>query len=239
MRNLMTGTVALVVLCITGCSPQTKEPSITTTSEGQKSKGSAGTAAARADTSLVRFINADSDMNNMDLWSEGVRVFSNVAYRTTTPYMELQARDGEFALRKTGEAQDVAAAHRETFPGRHYTLVGLPEGYRSSRLAVLSDKMGELEPGQARVRLINATTGVADLDLYLAGTNTRIGHGVDPGSANSFTDVKPGMLDIRQAGQPAYQRLSKLKLDADRLYTFVVTGAATAPELLQIVDRID
>jgi hypothetical protein len=106
-------------------------------------------------------------------------------------------------------------------------------------LAVLSDKMGELEPGQARVRLINATTGVADLDLYLAGTNTRIGHGVDPGSANSFTDVKPGMLDIRQAGQPAYQRLSKLKLDADRLYTFVVTGAATAPELLQIVDRID
>jgi hypothetical protein len=47
------------------------------------------------------------------------------------------------------------------------------------------------------------------------------------------------MLDIRQAGQPAYQRLSKLKLDADRLYTFVVTGAATAPELLQIVDRID
>jgi hypothetical protein len=239
MRNSIARALAPLVLWSAGCSPETTKPSTTTTSEGQKSQAPAGTTAVRSDAALVRFINADSDAKGMDVWSSGVRIFSNVGYKMIAPYMDLLAHVGEFQLRETGGTEGLAVGRREIFPGRHYTMVALPRENHSSRLAILSDDLRALEPGQARVRLINATADVNDLDLYIEDTGTRIGHGVDPSVASSITDVKPGMLEIRQAGQPAFQRLSNLKVEADRLYTFIVTGTALNLDVLRIEDRIE
>lgn len=103
---------------------------------------------------------------------------------------------------------------------------------------MLSDNLGSLEPGQARVRLINATLGVGDVDLYLAGGKTRLQHGVDASVVTSFTDVDPGLVEIRPQNKPGPPQLSNLKVEADRLYTFIVTGTPGALDLLQVVDRI-
>jgi hypothetical protein len=81
--------------------------------------------------------------------------------------------------------------------------------------------LGALEPGQARVRLINATTDVDDLDLYIAGTKTRLQHGIDTSMVTSVTDVDPGTLEIRPQNKPAPPQLSNLKVEADRFYTFM------------------
>lgn len=171
---------------------------------------------------LLRFIDADPASSGIDIWSSGARIFTNVAFRAITPYIEVTPHVGQFQLRETGGTQNVAENRQEMLAGRHYTLVALPKGYRSSRLAVVRDDLGALEPGESMMRLINATVGVDDIDLYLEDTNTRIGHGVDPSAANSFSVVKPGMFEIRQAGQPALKRLTNLKVEADRSYTFIV-----------------
>jgi hypothetical protein len=239
MRNLIAGALAALILWTAGCTPRTTDPSTTTTSEGQKSQAPAGTTAARNDNALVRFINADPNAKGMDIWSSGVRTFSNVAYKMITPYVEMTAHAGQFQLREAGATQELAGNQREMFPGRHYTLVALPGQNHSSRLEVMSDYLGVLEPGQATVRLINATTDVKDLDLYIQGRGARIGHGVDLGIADSFTVVKPGMLEIRQPAKPALQQLSNLKVEADRLYTFIVTGRARRLDVFLVEDRIN
>jgi hypothetical protein len=175
----------------------------------------------------------------MDVWMDGALAFSNVSYKMTTPYREIPAHVGEFQLRESGGTQDLAGNRREMFQGRHYTLMALPRGYRGSRLAVLSDDLGLLEPGEAAVRLVNATSNVDDLDLYLEGTNKRVGHGVDPGIANSVTIIKPTTLEIRQQNQPAFKKLTGIKVEADRLYTFVVLGVADALDVVRVEDRIN
>jgi hypothetical protein len=238
VRSLVSGVLSLVICWTIGCTARITGSDTTTTSESQKVQSPAGTTAARLDAALVRFINADSNAGGLDLWSGDVRTFSNVAYKMITPYVELPAQVGQFRMREVGGTQDLGANLREMFPGRHYTLVALPRGYRSSRLALLHDDLGTLEPGQTRVRLINATSDVDDLDLYIQGTNTRIGHGVDPGIANSFTDVKAGLLDVRQRGKPAIKQLTNLKVEADRLYTFILTGTTDAMNVVRIEDRV-
>lgn len=239
MQNRAMAAVALVFVCIIGCSPQTKERSVTTSSQGQKSEAPAGTAAARDDAALVRFINADAKAGRFDIWSGDMRTFSDIMYKAITPYVEVPAHAGRFVLRQAGGTKDVAVSLREVLPGRHYTLVALPRGDGSSRLVVIADYLAALEPGKATVRLVNASTDITDLDLYIAGSPTRIEHGVPPSVAASSAAVKPVALDIRQEGQPAYQKLSNVRVEADRLYTFVVSGTPESPDLLQIVDRVE
>jgi hypothetical protein len=175
----------------------------------------------------------------MDVWMDGVLAFSNVAYKMTTPYHEIPAHVGQFQLRESGATQDLAENRREIFQGRHYTLMALPRGYHGSRLAILSDDLGWVEPGKAGVRLVNATSNVEDLDLYVEDTSKRIGHGVDPGAADSVTIIKPTTLEIRQENQPAFKKLTRIKVEADRLYTFVVIGVADALDVVQVEDRIN
>ena len=227
---------ASTVLWTSSCS-LTTSPSTTTTSEGQKSQAPAGMKAARADKALVRFINADPS-GSTDVWMDGMRLFANTAYKTITPYQEVLAHVGEFRLRESGGTKELAANHREMFQGRHYTLIALPEQNHSSRLASISDDLGWVEPGEAGVRLINATTDVDDLDLYLEGSNKRIGHAVDPGMANSITEVLPGTLEIRRPGNPAFEGLANLKVEENRVYTFIVDGTTGYLELMRVEDRI-
>lgn len=237
MASFVPALLASTVVWTSGCS-LTTSPSTTTTSEGQKSQAPAGTTAARADKALVRFINADPS-GSMDLWVDGMPLFSKIAYKTTTPYQEVLAHVGQFQLRESGGAKERAANYHEIFQGRHYTLIALPEKNHSSCLAAMSDDLGWLEPGEAGVRLINATTDVDDLDLYLEGTNKRIGYAVDPGTANSVTDVQPGALEIRRPGLPSFEQLANLKVEANRLYTFMVAGTTGHLELIRVEDRID
>jgi len=239
MRDITMGALALVVLCTVGCSEQATGPTTTTTSEGQKSQAPSGTTAAQKNTALVRFINANPTAKGLDIWSGDARAFSNVAYKMTTPYREMPAHAGRFQLRDFGATQDLAVGRREIFPGRHYTLVALSAAKHASTLVALSDNLAELEPGKARVRLINATVGVDDLDLFVSGTKTRIQHGVDASSASSFTDVDPGTLEIRLPGKAAPPELANLKVEADRLYTFIVTGTAGTLDVIRVEDKID
>jgi hypothetical protein len=89
------------------------------------------------------------------------------------------------------------------------------------------------------VRLINATSGVNDLDLYMTGTDKKIEKGLDAAEATSFVEVDPGTFEIRPAKQIAAPRLSKLQIDDGRLYTFVVVGKSGALDVVIVADQVN
>ncbi|MEO8049165.1 MAG: DUF4397 domain-containing protein [Acidobacteriota bacterium] len=214
-------------------------PSVTSTSEGQKTQGQAGTTAAQNGDALVRLVNVDSRGSGVDIVWGDKKFFSGVAYKSTTPYKEAPRGTVQFKLRAAGGTEDLSAGHVELLPGRHYTLVAFPDQKGGTRLEILSDKLGLLDLGEARVRLINATTDVDDLDLFLAGTKNRILHGADSGrtAIMSFADMMAGTVEIRSPSRPAPTLLAKLDVEADRLYTFIVVGSAGALDVVQTVDR--
>jgi hypothetical protein len=239
---IVAAAVLFLALGLAGCGstpPRTTGPSETTTSQGQEAQAVAGTTAARNADALIKFINADPEGKSMDIWSRDASVFSDVPYKTTTPYIEIPAGETRFELRENGRDEQLSANLRLLMFGRHYTLVALPRRDRTSKLALMIDNLGLLEPGNVRVRLINATADIDDLDLYIAGTKTRIQSGVDASMVTSFADTAPGMLEIRRSNQPPIPALSKIQVEANRLYTFVVVGNAAALELLRIETRID
>ena len=243
MRNLIAGAIAFIVLSTAGCSANgpTTTSSETTTSQGRTSQAPAGLAAALEGNVLVRFMNADPDGKGMDIAVREEPVFSNVAYKATTPYKELPKVSGElqFQLSETGGTEVLGANRRSLLLGRHYTLVALPQKNHTARLALTLDNLFQVEPGRARVRLINATPDVEDLALYIAGTKSMVQHGVDASVVTSFTDVDAGTLEIRPVNRPAPPHLSNLKIEAGHLYTFVVVGTSGGLDLVRIEDRIE
>lgn len=239
MRPIAVSALFSALFLSSSCTPKTDTPSVTTTSEGQQTDAPAGKDAAKNNTALVRFINADPDGKPLDIVSGDKQLFKDVAFKSITPYMQLPRGVTQFKLRAAGDSTDLTTARRELFPGRHYTLVALPAKKGKSNLASLSDNLGLLDPGQARIRLINATSDVNDLDLFKEGSTTRITHGVDAGAATSFTDFAPGKVEVHQANKPTPMKLAMLPVESDRLYTFIVVGTASALDAVQVVDRIE
>lgn len=235
--RFLAAAVAATTLWTAGCDRKTASPLETKTSEGQSSEAPAGKSAARKDKALVRFLNADPTATRRELWAGDTRLFTGIAYRAITPYVEIPSQAVQFRLREENGNENIASIHDELFAGRSYTYVAMPGKNRLS-LAELSDDLTAPKPGKARVRLINATFGVDHLDLHRSGVDKKIGT-VQAGASTDFKDVDPGMFEIRPAQQPASPRLSNLTVEPDHYYTFVVLGPSGDLDALHIEERLD
>lgn len=237
MRFLVT-ILALSTLCAAGCDRKTSAPLETKTSEGQASEAPAGKSAARKDKALVRFLNADPSGKPRELWLGDTRLFTAIAYRAITPYVEIPSQANQFRLREENGTENIASIHDELFAGRSYTYVAMPGKNRLS-LAEISDDLAPPKPGKAKVRLINATFGVDHLDLHRSGVEKKIGAGVQTGASTDFKDVDPGTFEIRTNKQPVSPRLSNLMVEPDHFHTFVVLGRSGDLDALLIEEHLN
>jgi hypothetical protein len=239
MRFLAAVSTAVVLWMTAACDRKTTSPLETKTSEGQASEAPAGKSAARQDQALVRFINADPHGAPRDLWTGDTSLFTGIAYRAITPYVEIPSQATQFRLRETGKSQNLASVHDELFAGRSYTYIAMPGKNGSSSIAEISDDFKPPKAGKARVRLINATLGVTALDLHETGVAKKIGPGVRAGASTDFKDVDPGTFEIRPDKQPGSPQLTNLTVEPDRFYTFVVLGKAGDLDVVRIEERLD
>jgi len=239
MRYALVATAIGLLACVSACEHKTTTASETVTSSGLKSQAPPGVVAARADRALIRFVNADPAGRPRELWSLDTRVFSNVPYKAITAYVDVPTKVLQFRVRETDGPDDLITAREELFAGRHYTLVAIPRKDGTSLLLKMSDDLNQPKPGTAKIRVINATAGVDNLDLYRAGSKKKIEKGVDADVSTSFTEVEPGLFEIRPARQPVAPRLTKLPVEADRFYTFVVVGRTSELDVVRIEDKLN
>ena len=238
MRHSLLTAVLATTLWTAGCSGPTLSTSVTTTSEGEANRAAPGKEAALHDTALTRFFNADSHHTPITVYAQKQPVFSDVAYKSITSYSEEPRGVTQFSLRSDGKT-DLASTRRELFPGRHYTLIALPTKKGEVHLESFSDNLGRIDPGQARVRLINATTSITDLDLYVQGTDTRILRGTGSGDILSFAEMYAADVEIRTGHKPVPKTLSNLKVDPGKLYTFIAVDDGTKLDVIQVVDQLE
>lgn len=238
MRRILLAAALVTTLWTGGCSGPTASTSLTTTSEGEANRAAPGREAALHDTALIRFFNADAHRTPITVYSQKQAVFSGVAYKMITPYQEIERGYSQFTLRHDGD-KDLAATRRELFPGRHYTLISIPTKKAEARLESFSDNLGRIDPGQARVRLINATASVKDLDLYIRSTSTRVLRGSGGGDIVSFAEMYAADVEIRADNKPATGSLADLKVEPGKLYTFIAVDDGGKLDVVQIVDELE
>ncbi len=234
-----------LVLCvaIVGCSSnKTNEPTASTTPAGG-STAPAGSEAANQKKALVRFAQAIPGNQRMDLWFGDMKVFSNVAFKEITPYVEVPAERHDFKLQPAGDTQTTASATNSEglSAGQHYTIVAeRKDGKNQYTLDALNDDFKMPAEGKAKVRVVNAAVGLNKIDVV--GPDGKILTGVGSDSSTSYKEVNPmqGTLEIRRSDKAVdVLRVPNMTISPGKLYTiFIVGGAGQKYEAIPVTDQL-
>lgn len=243
MNHKISSIVMLAGLLGAACTTE-QEQSLPVTSKSP-SGVSTTTPSAAAETrnrALVRFIQAVPEVDSADVFADDMLVFTNVSYQTVTAYREVPDHRLTFRLRPGGQhmAEPMAEESQGLSAGKHYTVIAVRDATNAKAdIRVLEDELLPPTPGKTKVRWINATPDLEEIDVYAPGTEKPLFSGVNFKAHTDYAEVSPmsGPLQVHRAGEktPVFT-ISKTDCLAGNLYTIVITGRASgSPPLRAIV----
>jgi hypothetical protein len=240
---------ALATAAGMSCSREAKqtEAARTTTEQGTSVAPPAKEAAER-DAALVRAVNAAPQTT--DIYADDLKLFSNLEYKTVTPYKEIRDNEVTFKLEAPGSttASDPMARNQEMLmDGRHYTVVALPNAdqKKPADLRVLSDELVPPDPGKVKVRVVNATRMENDMDVMVPGKKDPVITDVGTNDVAGYKEIDPvaGKLIFRDDKRKTVVAEVPATLESGKLYTvFVIgngkAGAAGKAEAVMVQDEL-
>jgi hypothetical protein len=246
---MLTSLTALLLILTAACGGESKQtqPVVTTTDSGSSSAPPAKEVQQRG-KALVRFIHAVPGVAPLDLFAEGAKAFADARYKTLTPYREMPGDEQTFRLRLAGQdtAEAIAEESEGFGQGKHYTAIALPArggllGSKSdapgAELRFVGDDLVAPASGRAKVRVINASRDLGEVDVYAAGRAEPLLKGVGFADAK-YVEVEPttGALEVRRAGENvATLGVQNVSLGAGKIYTIFVVGAIKGASKLESV----
>lgn len=242
MRNTFTVAAALAAaVSLAACSPSTDQSSVTTSSPAGSSTAPPAAAAGQRDNALVRFVHAAPAAASVDVYADDTKAFEAVAYKTVTPFEEIEGQRATIRLRPAGaaESEPLAANSEGLDDGDHYTIFAVPGDDEKPMLRVVEDDLTRPADGKARIRVVNAARDAGEIDVVAGDT---VVDGVNFQTVSSYAEVDPwaGSLQVKAEGQAAaLATVPDVRFDAGKVYTVVVAGRPTAPEAFVIEDQID
>ncbi len=222
-NSLLAGLVAGLLL---GCQQRQDEPIRSSSSTGGTSMAPSGERADESNMALVRFINAVPDMSTVSAYMDSNVAFSDVSFKTVTPYREVPDGSHRFHLgdqasmqagrdrsdnslvdnnrgknggRETNESESLSS-------GAYYTVVLMPgevdkDNNRGTKVAspkfeIIKDDFSSPSSEKAHIRVINAAARAGKLDIYSRPKNDELFSNIDVDSSPSYEDVDPGTLTL-------------------------------------------
>lgn len=216
VRRWAIGLIVLTSLMLVpfGCSPKAENTDKT-----------AETAPVK-ERALVRFVNATTYKDPVDLYLDETKVLPEVPKDKVTDYSPWDAERHEIELRVAGAPTPTVKNSESLNSGEHYTVVGFNKTDGTPAVAVFHDTGVEPEAGKARLRLIHVADGAAELGVYPTGAKDSLVDGVNY-SDESAADVDPGVrtIEIRRDGEKVVAlKIPQLSLEAGKTYTIVVAA---------------
>jgi hypothetical protein len=188
----------------------------------------------------VRYVNALSRNTGAELYSGDTKLFGGEK-QTETDYVQVPADRRTFQLRHSGnaDAEPLATNSEGLRRDAHYTVIAYDDDDGKATLRVLTDEESAADSGKAKVRVIDASARADDFALHFSG---RGGDKVvgEPllGAVSSWKEVDPGQggLELRTDDNKAKAvPVSDVRLQAGKLYTFVVRDGRTAAQSLEVI----
>src|SRR5688572_19378109 len=180
---------------------------------------------AEADATL-RVMHASPGAPEVDVLLDGQTLLQGLAYGTASSYATLTAEEHRLQIVPTGQTADAAVVDEtiDAAPGQAYLLAvfGLLNEIGG---AVYEVDLSEIEPGNARVRLINFSPDAGDIDLLETGGDEWFGN-VALGESSDYRDLAPGTYsaDVRGDDDRVLETLADLTFEETRVYDVVVLG---------------
>lgn len=215
------------------------QPVRTTTDSGSSTASPSSQASSR-DKALVRVLHAIPEASPVDAFAgENVR-FSNVAYKTVTPYKEVDADQLRLALKPAGETHSLAEDSETFARGRHYTVVALPGPQQEGEpaLKVFSDNLTPPSEGKARIRVMHASPDVGKFDVYVMSNDRTLFSGVDFRMEAGYGEIAPTttVMELRRSGEKhSVLTISEVPFESDKTYTIILTGRVKSDSGLEVI----
>jgi hypothetical protein len=196
---------------------------------------------AEADATL-RVIHASPGAPAMDVLVDGQTLLQGLAYGTASSYATMTPEQHRIQIVPTGQTANAAVVDEtiDGAPGQAY-LVAVFGLLNDIGGAVYDVDLSEIEPGTARVRLINLSPDAGAIDLLETGGDEWFSD-VDLGNASDYRDIAPGTYsaDVRGDDDRSLLTVSELPFDETRVYDVVVLGqiADDSLELQSLVTTV-
>jgi hypothetical protein len=174
----------------------------------------------------VRVIHASPGAPEVDVLLDGQTLLQGLAYGTASSYATITPEEHRLQVVPTGQTADAAVVDEtiDAAPGQAYLLAvyGLLNDIGGD---IYDVDLSEIEPGQARVRLINFSPDAGDVDLLETGGDEWFGD-VGLGEASDYEDIAPGTYsaDVRGDDDRSLLTVSELPFEETRVYDVVVLG---------------
>jgi len=189
---------------------------------------------------LVRVVQTIPN-TDADVFAGDSKAFTNVSYKDVTPYKELPDEMQTFTVRPAGQdtAQPIAENVEALSEGNHYTVIALPGTEdKAADLRVLSDNLTPPSTGKAKVRVINASSTLREIDIFSKEKQDSLFSGLNLRSESMYKEVDPmtTTLEVRPAGEKSIAlTIPSTNFQPGKIYTITVIGGSNAAPKLEAI----
>jgi len=194
--------------------------------------GSGRVAAAQDDdedvaaNAVLRIVHAVPGGPEIDVLIDGQPLAEAVPYGSATDYVPIAPGDHLLQVVPTGQPAESAVIEQElgAEPARAYIFVALGQ-LNEIEGRVFEVDLGDLEPGNARARVINATTDAGGVDLAVTGGDSLFDD-IGFGDGADYADIAPGSysFDLRGEDDRVIGTVPDILIEEARVYDIVALG---------------
>jgi len=202
-------------------------------------------ADAQQATGRVRIMHASPDTPPVDIFVDGQKAVTALAFPNNTGYVALPAGGHNvkvFVSPSDGTGTPALQATLEVVAGKDVTVLATGRvGDGSLALTIFEDDNRTPSGNNAHIRLIHASPDAPPVNVAVAGTDTNVFTGVAFRNVSPYVPVPAGTysLDVKvNATGATVLTIPNLKLDARTVYTAVAVGLA-GNGTLRVVPLVD
>jgi hypothetical protein len=175
----------------------------------------------------VLAVHSSPDAPAVDLYVDGAKVGSGLAYPGNTSYLSVNAGTRAVAVKVAGTSTTVLSADLPIAANTNYSVFAVDSVSNLSAL-VLTDDLSAPASGKAHVRFIHLSPDAPAVDVALAGGSVLFGNKSFK-EYTAFTPLDAGTydLEVRLAGTSTVALpLPGIALTAGKIYTVFAKGFA-------------
>lgn len=150
----------------------------------------------------LRLLNATSDMESLDLYTDSDRRVSDVGIDTLSDYASFEEGSFDIRLKNGTDGTTLASTSQTLAKEKHSTAVAWGSN-GAVNLKMLEDEGDGPGSGLSHLRVFNATTDAGSLDVYLTSANATLDNAtanagtVTGGSVSNYGEVSSGTYRLR------------------------------------------
>jgi len=150
----------------------------------------------------MRMMNAVPDESNLALLIDGTSIAGNVAYGTSTGYMNVNSGSRHMQIEPSGATNVIIDQNISIASGTDTTMIAEKFSTNPASLLVLTDDNSAPTSGNFKLRVVNAAPSLGPVDLYIVAPDTDLNtvsatiSNLAFGSSTGYQSLSAGAYEI-------------------------------------------